>query len=227
MRPFQGLLDETFGVGAPAVLTSTWPGRSRLRLFAYPGRIKFAKASAKALWDHVADWYAAPPRQDVVLVAHSLGCRLALEFLKLLAGSQRPAGLGRLTLVLMAPAVPVTLVEPAGCLGLCLAAADGFRILHSQFDEALGWVFRGGEWAAGEGWFPQAVGLAGKPFPRDLCDDLSPIGHNGYWRSADAAVAVAQATGVFVRASALSGAVKPTPPVRFGPTHMAPMLPWL
>lgn len=225
MEPFRDLLRKTFGAGAPPVFTSTWAGKSPVRFIGYPFRIRYACASAKALLQEICRRYASGRPRDLVLVAHSLGCRLVLEFLTLLAGLPRLAGLRNLTVVLMAPAVPISMLEASGKLNPGLNAANRLRILHSHFDEALGWVFRAGQTAAGEGWFPRAVGLTGDPFSADMRDDLSPLGHNGYWTSQDAAVAVSRAIGVQVAAHALVKPTKTTPPLRFGPSGTAPILP--
>lgn len=225
MRPFQKLLEEAFGPGAPSVLTSTWAGKSPLLQLGYPFRISFACASAQALLVEIQRRYRSAPQEDLILVAHSLGCRLVLEFLALLSQVGKPGGLGRLTIVLMAPAVPVHRVEPGGSLEPGLAAADRLHILHSHSDEALGWVFRSGQTAAMDGWFPHAVGLAGDPFSRDVRDDLSPLGHNGYWHSRAAALAVGRAIKTRITALALAQQMNTKPPLPLGPSNVAPPLP--
>ncbi|MDJ0531249.1 MAG: alpha/beta hydrolase [Xenococcaceae cyanobacterium MO_207.B15] len=115
-----------------------------------------------------------PP--SVILIGHSLGCRLLLEALK------KPLKTDyKLKVFLMAPAVPVFMVKPGEELDHSISSAEKSTILYSEKDRVLRRTFPPGQALAGEG-FNEAVGLKGNPRfgVWDEREEMS-YGHGGYW----------------------------------------------
>lgn len=161
-----------------------WPGDKNMRIigsFFYPAEITPAKDSAALLAKFLVNLRgpAGAPIQ-VVLVAHSLGNRVALELIQEIL-SQPNHSWGRIEAIcLMAAAVPVRMVDSGGRL-FAAARTVRSRTLFAMTDNVLHWAFPTGEWLAGEGWFPQAVGVFGNP--ADLWNekfDLQPYDHGHY-----------------------------------------------
>ena len=162
-----------------------WPGDEDIRFIGglfYPAKMQAARDSAARLAQFLTALRGpnGAPMQ-VVLVAHSLGNRLSLEMITdLLAQSNRTWG--RIEgFVLMAAAVIVGDVDLQGRL---YAAARSLRTrtLFSEADNVLHWAFPPGETAALEGFFPQAVGLFGKPYSMWTDRfDLQPYDHGNYF----------------------------------------------
>ena len=123
--------------------------------------------------------------RELVLIGHSMGCRVALE----LAENFRASGgfAPGIRLFLMAAAVPVPKVEPpSGELALAARASDHSVVYYSPEDLALGAVFRAGQTAALDGGFlPEAVGHWGRPEKGVWRDRQLMVGfeHGHYWRS--------------------------------------------
>lgn len=162
-----------------------WPGDVNLGIFsglAYPTEMAAVRASASLLADFLTTLRGPQglPIQ-VIVVAHSLGNRLALQMIGNLL--QRPTRIlwGRIEgLCLMAAAVPVRMVEDMNRFGAA-AQASKTRVLFSKSDMVLHWAFPPGETAAFEGFFPQAVGLFGNPVTAWTGRfDLQPYNHGDY-----------------------------------------------
>lgn len=153
-----------------------WPGDSQLKGGAYPWLVDRA-AEAGAL---LAGWLAEQ-EDEMVIVAHSLGCRLTLEALAQVPLDQGP----RIRLFLMAAAVPVGLFEDDTALRRAVVRADSIDILHSRADGVLAFWFRLGQTAApGEAdLLPEAVGLRGRPGKRlwTRAVEMPGYDHGQYW----------------------------------------------
>lgn len=134
-----------------------WPGDSHLKAGGYPWLVDRAALCGAKL----ADWLEHQ-EHEVVIVAHSLGCRLALEALGQLAERQRGP---EIRLFLMAAAVPVGLMAQENHLRRALDRANSVDVLHSGSDGVLAFWFRLGQsFAPGESdVLPEAVGLRGQP----------------------------------------------------------------
>jgi pimeloyl-ACP methyl ester carboxylesterase len=136
-----------------------WPGDARVPLgrllgaglsgalsaATYMAQIRTAKNTATRLFD----WFCAgppPARQpELNIVAHSLGCRVALELLTQFAG-QQPTRRPRVKIVtLMAAAVPRYMVEEQGALRSGAELPWRIIAIHSTSDRILKWVFRAGQ----------------------------------------------------------------------------------
>ncbi|MEL6479472.1 MAG: alpha/beta hydrolase [Pseudomonadota bacterium] len=184
--------DELIGRVAPRLGASLcpvyWPGDSAMKGGAYPWLVARAAASGARLADWLGEIMAKRPG-EVVIVAHSLGCRLTLE-----AIARLPDHLARrIRIFLMAAAVPVDVfddqAEQSAEMRDALARATGRVLsadaLYSPADGVLAFWFRLGQTAApGEiGVLPEAVGLNGRP-GRPVWSRIAEMpgyDHGQYW----------------------------------------------
>jgi hypothetical protein len=131
-----------------------------------------------------------PSLLEVEFMGHSLGCRIILETLEILR--QRRYGPVVRRVCLMAPAVPMEMLEPGGKYHGLLAklAADGTRmlVLHSREDRVLHLAFGAGQALAGPD--ERSVRALGREGPSPLLpgyhatlDDrqMSGANHGDYW----------------------------------------------
>ena len=121
-------------------------------------------------------------RPEVIFIAHSLGCRVVMETLRHLdAAPVRVLGV-----CLMAAAVPVFKVEPAGDLRGGVEKPEKIYILYSPSDWVLHWAFRPGQFLLHPTTFPEAVGRFGNPFHGSfsVLDNVvnTGLGHSDYYR---------------------------------------------
>jgi len=135
----------------------------------------------------------------VIFVAHSLGCRVALEAIRFLVSA---GATGRIALpgaCLMAAAVPAYLVEAPstkeGGLRTAATAIGRSFVLHSTHDRVLGLAFPIGQTGAREGFLPEAVGLNGGPDTPWSARGNTGLGHSGYWTHHSTAPAALRAIG--------------------------------
>jgi pimeloyl-ACP methyl ester carboxylesterase len=210
-----------------------WPGNHRSKITSvrtYAARIDAAELSALLL---VRDFLARLTRQqEVSLVAHSLGCRVALAAI---AEIKREAGNwrgGRVRHVaLLAAAVPQQLCLPP----YKFPARSPGSTEHAYFsrkDRALGWAFDAGQREYGE--FGEAVGKTGLPWGRWNEEIDMNIGHSEYWPSPAVATSVAGAIGQVgtprrsrTRGAATSEVPPLPPPERKSATRESPARPSL
>lgn len=161
-----------------------WPGdySDPVSRASYPWRVGTARRCAPKLAEYLESLRTpggATPQ--IVIVAHSLGCRLALEAVH--AASDRVRR--NTTLILMAAAYPVGRVE--GPMTMSIRSTRSSVVLYSESDEILSSWFAVGELAAGwgGGGIPEAVGLFGRPTRRAWSERRSMAGfrHGDYWKS--------------------------------------------
>jgi hypothetical protein len=164
-----------------------WPGDWRIPLFrkaAYPWRVITARESAGLLTDYLESLRDDQGRPaELILVAHSLGCRFVLESLRmhLATGVDR-----RITLILMAAAVPLTWVQQEAHW---LSATHHLRtvILFSSADRVLHRAFPVGQSLAEPhfGLSQEAVGRFGRPTEGVWWrrQEMSGYDHGDYWGS--------------------------------------------
>ena len=160
------------------VLTIAWPGDGRwpFSTMSYPWRVRTAVSLAPALAKVIEENVRGRNNGEceLILIGHSLGCRFILEALHELGNSKKTLSIKKLLVFLMAPAVPVGMVDTSGPLGKTVN--DEFYkigVLYSPHDSVLSGPFRIGQTAArrfpkpargrNEGFFPEAVGFLGGP----------------------------------------------------------------
>jgi pimeloyl-ACP methyl ester carboxylesterase len=139
------------------IKTLQWPGR-----FLYGNAVRHVNAIYANI---LADFLARSARgqiQELVLVAHSMGCRLVIEALERLDPADSAVVLPKIRLFLMAAAVPTRLLQIGTGHRAVVAACAHSEVLYSPHDEALGAVFSIGQLAEKLGW-DEAVGLHGRP----------------------------------------------------------------
>ena len=171
-----------------------WPGDADWGLFSfafYMQSIHRAEASAAALADALRRIAARMPstlRVDVV--AHSMGCRLTLELLKLLAGTVR---IEVQRIVTMAAAVPLFMLEdPDQSQGLRRGydrmmdpRQDKALSLYSPADVVLHYAFPPGQTLAGEGLFPTELGrdrwVSLNVMTNLTQEEVRGANHSDYW----------------------------------------------
>ncbi|MEM0922776.1 MAG: alpha/beta hydrolase [Pseudomonadota bacterium] len=165
---------------AQALCPIYWPGDAAMKGGAYPWLVARAETCGAML----ASWLSAHLEHragEVAIVAHSLGCRLALEAMTRLSAEQAR----QIRLFLMAAAVPVGLIANDHKFEAAIARAASADALHSRADGVLAFWFRLGQTAApGEsGLLPEAVGLNGKPgHPTwSRTAEMPGYDHGQYW----------------------------------------------
>jgi len=224
---------QRMGEGPDAIVGFQWPGDAAVGPFSsvdflgYPIDIERARESADRLRGYVERLFdCSGPSLKFSIVGHSLGCRLALELLNSFVG--KPSSFD--VVALMAPAVPVDLVDPtyAGPAGPYLRLTDSVprRTLkfHSSADMVLGIAFPAGQSLAfgmdiEAADYLEAVGFWGDPgtFGRSIAADGDA--HGAYWTDDDVVFAIAAAldpTNRRLEARTLAPARPLAPPVRFG-----------
>lgn len=182
--------DARYGIGRTFVEVY-WPGDAAWSIASflfYMGSIEHATQTAVRLASYLAERVGTASRIDIV--AHSMGCRLALELLRALAGQPSVPHIGRI--VFMASAVPTFMLEqqnpprrlrPAYDRVLC----EGARSLYSGADMVLAFAFPAGQSLApgAEGFIPTALGhalWADATVPLNLGQEENPkAGHSDYW----------------------------------------------
>jgi pimeloyl-ACP methyl ester carboxylesterase len=180
-----------------------WPGDVHLGPLSfalYPTAIGPARESAERLAAFLQDLRGPEGTPvEVVLVAHSLGSRVALELLQRCARSRPSARMARSCL--MGAAVPVPMLDAGGSL-VDGATLSRTLVLYSPSDAVLAWAFPLGETLAREGAFPEAVGRFGRPLPlwnthhQMFKNGLQGYGHGDYWKRRETASPLASFLGV-------------------------------
>jgi hypothetical protein len=187
----------------------TWPGEwpsphlpHGVRGTAYPRLVGTADRVAAVFWNSIFEWYARPSApSELVIVAHSLGCRVTLGMLQAMTSSGKPQNLKRLVVILMAAAVPVKHVEMEGIFKDVFTVVDTVVVLHSEADVVLSTLFPVGQTLALDGWFPEAVGLRGNPRPGrwNRTERMQGFDHSDYWEEMETAVLIASMLGFAAR----------------------------
>ncbi|MDJ0729958.1 MAG: alpha/beta hydrolase [Crocosphaera sp.] len=175
-----------------------WPSDKANKLdsiVCYYKTVRVAKICGKKLGEYLNKLQLKssnnqPPR--IILIGHSLGCRLLLEALKRTKKDNK-----NWEIFLMAAAVPVNLIEAGELLDLKRDTRENYNILYSKNDLVLTVAFPPGQRLAGEGSW-EAVGLKGNPNSgvwskrKEVSYD-----HSGYWKGEEAAEWISLQLGVF------------------------------
>ena len=172
------------------IMTITWPGNEgwlRGGPAAYFAKVDVARRAGRLLYvSVVAEHRNDMGSRELVIIAHSLGCRVTLEFLRHLDRADRPPRLERVVVMLMAAAVPTELND---LYDAARQNADEIVVLHSTDDTVLRRWFRLGQTVAREGRFPEALGYAGNPRvpPWSYQQQMVGYDHGDYWLSSPTA----------------------------------------
>lgn len=179
-----------------------WPGDLRtfgLSWASYPYQLRHANASAIELARYLREQAVGGFPREVVLVAHSLGSRVALAT----ARELRTTSGGSIIVksILMAAAVPVwecvtgQVFQHEPILG-----QPPEVVIHSRRDRVLKWGFPLGQTFRADQiprhLLPQAVGRAGSPAGRWSESHPTSYGHGDYWKGEVSAGHVARAFGM-------------------------------
>jgi len=187
---FGGHLQDAYSDGGPLVpdllAKFHWPGDANLgpvSFISYPFEIDDAENSAKKLAGFLRGLRGpggAPVQLDIV--AASLGCRVLLETIRELLPTLQQLAVHFGVVCLMAAAVPVDMMDPGERLEHTLEAPRRLLVLHSTGDRVLHYAFPLGQTAAGEGFFPTALGRFGPPpwAPGEHVP-VDELDHGEYW----------------------------------------------
>jgi pimeloyl-ACP methyl ester carboxylesterase len=206
----RGLIaDDDFG--SVALVEFYWPGDTLLSRFgkfahgvgaiAYGAQVSVAISAASELFDKLS---RSPMIQEVSFVAHSMGCRLVLELLKLAEQNPRRTFPRLGAAILMAGAVPVEFLglrQPDGTVPRLQPQLRQFNdacfVLFSPHDKVLRLAFPAGQLSASRSeWSREALGLLG--FPVEFASQrklLFGADHGDYWTSPESAEFLAQKFG--------------------------------
>ncbi|WP_217181080.1 alpha/beta hydrolase [Streptomyces sp. AC495_CC817] len=174
------------------VIGVTWPGsdeRILINAASFPSRVAAAEHSGERLLQLVQSLGA----RSVILVGHSLGCRVVLRALT----AARAQGADVISLAyLMAAAVPESHCEATGEFGADRMPEARQVVASSRHDVVLAGVFRLAMPFARSGGGP-AVGYTGGPVGRwDEESARLTLGHTKYWRSPKAPQHLAKVLGI-------------------------------
>lgn len=160
-----------------------WPGDHENRTLSkatYSARIPVAQMAGQLLGELLT---RLSSKQKVILIGHSLGCRVLLEALARIANvrvTNRDVGAKVSFACLLAAAVPI---------GRCAGDQEPYRpdvipnvtyVLNSRNDYILRWVFPRGQRIFGED-KGEAVGLHGGPVRRWVDPHETGLFHSSYW----------------------------------------------
>jgi hypothetical protein len=178
-----------------------WPGDSRIPLvnqLTYSLRVPVATAAGIMLGELLR---SVPKLCHVTLVAHSLGCRVALKALTVLSSKAaddpwRPERSGPIVdaVHLMAAAVPSSEILSEDVFDL---ANQKIYVWYSWRDLVLAAAFPAGQLPFGGP--RRAVGSQGEPVDRWTGRAYTGLGHGEYWPKADVVKNVPTALGLTVR----------------------------
>ncbi|WFU68644.1 alpha/beta hydrolase [Bradyrhizobium sp. CB2312] len=188
---------------ASGIFTCRWAGNwitPIVRLLAYPQIIGNAEESSKPFLRIIKNIYCLDTAtEELIIIAHSLGCRLTLEMLQHMAAEGRPQGLKKLTVILMAAAVPCEYVGADGKLEAGADEPDVLAALHSKDDRVLSFAFGAGQTLGFDGLFPEAIGLRGNPQSRPWTHSIrmDAFDHGDYW-SEETAQRICRILGIVI-----------------------------
>jgi len=184
------------GVSVDDVVAFYWPGDQWGSVLAsaaaYPLQVPVARQAAAKLVTYLT--HVSHQRElRLRIVAHSLGCLLTLELIRLLDEQRKTHRITVERVLLMAAAVPQGLCKPGlGPFDRRTGIAHEDRVLYSSSDKVLGFAFRFGQrgaelfnWAQTPplaSWeYRRAVGREGAPEYRWSGEPMTGFDHGDYW----------------------------------------------
>jgi alpha/beta hydrolase family protein DUF900 len=161
-----------------------WPGDHPTRLISlatYGIRVGIAPQVGTKLGEFLS---ARAAVQSVCIVAHSLGCRVALEAVRAISSTAENSRAPVHHVFLLAAAVPVPLCDGNASRFPRPLANSHEHVFHSRRDIVLRWSFRRGQSFIGTNEKGPAVGRDGDPGPRRWTDPVdTKLRHGQYWGS--------------------------------------------
>jgi len=136
-------------------------GKAIFSPLTYSIQIPSAVEAAQALRQYIDQ--TSSGQAEITLLAHSLGCRVALELLDSYAILPGAAAPQFPVAILMAAAIPTYFFEDLVRLWRGALLPQETVVLFSASDPVLTGAFRAGQTLAREGVFPKAVGATGRP----------------------------------------------------------------
>ena len=182
-----------------------WPGdwdvNDIVSSASYPWMVRRAPKVADVLEKYLntLNGPGGQPMQ-IHVVAHSLGCRVTLDLISLLRSRPQSGNHKIVSFTLMAAAVPEYMLSDGDIFSFLPEPDKKSQVLVSRKDTVLHWAFPPGQTAAGEGFFPTAVGRFGLPNIWERSTDFtkkgsSGYGHSNYWSGDESAAEVAAFLG--------------------------------
>lgn len=164
------------------VRTGRKPASSLITAFFYYKQVPKAIRYGKLLGDYILQLHSELQETEVILIGHSLGCRLILEAL---AHIERRAPRWKVPAVLlMAAAVPESAVDLGGALRAGVEFCPNRFALFSHRDWVLWACFPAGQLQAGDGGpAPKAVGWRGGPEGCWTGRQRTHLFHGEYWEN--------------------------------------------
>jgi pimeloyl-ACP methyl ester carboxylesterase len=166
-------------------------GKTPIAPFTYAHQIPSACVAAGALKRYLDEKSTSA---HINLIAHSLGCRLVLELLQSYATEWNRKPVFE-NIFLMAPAVPVFLLEHLSRLSRGPSMAKRVVVMCSERDMVLRGLFPLGQTVAREGVLPEAVGTRGNPLGRWTKTESTTNSHSNYFFDGQTAIALARTFG--------------------------------
>jgi len=175
-------------------------GKAVVSPLTYAQQVPAACIAAQALRRYIDD-HSKNTKPQITIIAHSLGCRLALELLESYAKSPGPHIPHFPAAIFMAAAVPTYFFEELVLLWRGALLPTKRVVLFSGKDWVLTRAFRLGQTLAGEGTLPHAVGATGRP-PSGFWTGVLPTenSHSGYFGDKNAASEVLRCSAYAVPA---------------------------
>ncbi|WP_405776014.1 alpha/beta hydrolase [Streptomyces sp. NBC_01538] len=174
-----------------------WPGDHPKRFIStvtYAARISDAREAGRLL----AMFLSGMKRtQEVILIGHSLGCRVILEAARFTRDDSSYRGAKIRKTFLLAAAVPIEMCTAGRIFDWRLEDSEEY-VFWSRKDRALGRVFQTGQYLYGEP--GTAVGRHGMPIDRWTPRTMrTGLGHSDYWSSFNVAQRIATLLGRYGR----------------------------
>jgi esterase/lipase superfamily enzyme len=169
-----------------------WPGDNWAGGLYYTQAVKKVEQVAERFARDIHDAAKGSGALEISFVAHSLGCRVTLETLRVLRDLQRAQPTVSLKLrnvVFMAGAVPTFFLEENRPLHRTVRDLTvSTKSLYSEADRVLHYAFPLGQSAIGQGFFPTALGRtrwqgATVVNPAMQQKENPGAGHSDYWGS--------------------------------------------
>lgn len=208
---FSAHLNQISPVANSSVFGGKWPGDLPCKIISalsYPFQLSPAKKSAERFFEFLRGLTGPEGTPILVrIIAHSLGCRLALELLQCFASSMQATQVVLRSVSLMAAAVPVGKARTNGEFGAVIHALKT-QVLYSTADRVLQIAFPIGETAALDGFFPEAVGRHGRPEGWSIPAQRMNYSHGDYWSGTESAAAVAAFLGAPVHPLPVPNAIQ-------------------